>query len=369
MHYVILHRLGLISSPSPRFKRLYPYLNSKRGIIVRSLLIPSCLIFFSIIAGITLYLSGSKELLPPEQAAPLNSFQTDQPAKARTVHPVLGVNDNEHSLQNKNDDLWQAFQDIIRVERVDYSGDPKKKKRSIAKKNYKRVKQLLKSLRSQGLEGDALYHEAENQLAEAYGLHILKMLEGYRLLEEELAKADLNALAPEERFDYTQNVRQYAFGEERADHLFFEQETFARYQLDENAIMEDTSLSSEAAQEMLFERRKTLHVDLAARGAYISFADKRKEELENKLQARYGDSLEAMTAEERKVAIWDMYSDELPSEIMDKVGRILTVQAEKKAALEAYQRERETVLNDLELTFAQKQEQLAELKERFNITL
>ena len=75
-----------------------------------------------------------------------------------------------------------------------------------------------------------------------------------------------------------------------------------------------------------------------------------------------------MTAEERKTAIWEMYSEELPPEIMNKVERILAAQAEKREELKAYQQERDIIMNDPELSFTQKQEDLKELKERFETT-
>lgn len=357
---------GLTSLSSPHFKKHYPYLISRRGQAGRSLLIASSIILIAIIAGITWYLIGEKNPPRQEQAANPNARQIGKSATAKAASPAPESADP--SLQPGDTDLWQAIQDLLKVERVHHSGDPKKEARDIARNDYNHIKQLLKLLRTQGLEGDALYDDAEEQLVQAYGPRILKVLEGYRLLEEELAKVDLDAMTPEERFEYIHEARQYAFGEEMADNIFYNQEAFARYQLFEKSILADTSLSPETQQDALDERRKALQVDLAARGSYVSFADERQKELERKLQARYGDSLETMTAEEHKSAIWEMYSEELPPDVMDKVGRILAVHAEKKAEKDAYRQERDMIMNDPDLTYEQKKEQLADLKERFNIT-
>ncbi len=361
-----LNRPDLIPVRFQHCKKHYSYLNSKKGMAARTLLSTLGLILIAIIAGISWHLSGKKNPPPLERAAIPDLYKINKPTPAKAPSP--SSENADRTKQPGDADLRQVFQDLFQVERVHHSGDSKKKERDIARANYHRIKQLLKSLRKQGLEDGALYDEAESRLAETYGPPVLKMLEGYRLLEEELAEIDLDTMSPEERLEYTQKARRYAFGEEMADNLFFKQEAFARYKLEEKTILEDSSLSPEAQRETLAAQRKALQVDLATRGSYASFADERKENLEGKLQARYGDSLNTMTAEERKTAIREMYSEELPPEIMNSVDNILAAQAEKKALLKAYQQERDIIMNDPELSYAQKQEQLRGLKERFKTT-
>jgi len=357
---------GLLLFPSPYLRRHCPYLNSKKGFASRALIFASGIIFITVILGITWYLSGLKSPPRQEETAISNSGQTGNKISARIDSAPQETADISH--QPGDEDLWQAIKNILQVERIHHSGDPKKKEGDLARKDFNHIKQLIKSLKAQGLSNDTLYDEAESRLVGTYGPQALKMLEGYRMLEEELAKVDLDAMDPAEQLEYLHKARQYAFGEEMADTLFYNQEAFARYHLIEKSILEDRSLSPAAQQEALAEHRKALQVDLAARGSYVSFADERKKELENKLQARYGESLQTMTDDERKSAIWEMYSEELPPEIMDRVGHILAVQAEKKRTQEAYRQERDAIMNDPDLTYEQKQEQLLSLKEKFNIT-
>ena len=173
-------------------------------------------------------------------------------------------------------------------------------------------------------------------------------------------------MSPEERFEYVHMVRRDVFGEEMADTLFFEKEAFARYRLEETTIREDASLSEEEQRARIAAQRNALQVELASRGAYVSFADERRDELEGKLREKYGEGLESMSAEERRVATWELYQEELPPETLEKVERVLASQALKRAAFEAYQEESQAIVNDPELSFEQRQEQLEELADRYN---
>jgi len=218
--------------------------------------------------------------------------------------------------------LWQQIQQAMQVERIHHSGDESRRERSVARRDSSKVKRLLTELRGRGLRGEALYAAAEEQLMAAHGPGVLKMLDGYRRLEEEVAKEVLDGMNPEERFEYLHQARREAFGEEMAHMLFFKDEARERYYLEERSLREDPDLSEEMKAERIQELRKQLKVDLASQGTTIQFADERLQALEERLRERYGESVETMTPEERDQAIWDMYSEELPPEIMERIQKI-----------------------------------------------
>jgi hypothetical protein len=219
-------------------------------------------------------------------------------------------------------DLWHQIQQAMQVERIHHSGDESRRERGIARRDLSKVKRLLTELRGQGLRGEALYAAAEEQLMAAHGPGVLKMLDGYRRLEEETDKQDLDGLSPEERFEYLHQARREAFGEEMARMLFFKDEARERYYLEERSLREDPDLSEEMKAERIQELRKQLRVDLASQGTTIQFPDERLQALEERLRERYGEGVETMTPEERDQAIWDMYSEELPTEIMERIEEI-----------------------------------------------
>lgn len=188
------------------------------------------------------------------------------------------------------------------------------------------------------------------------------MLEGYRRLEEDLANADLDSMGPEDRFEYTVRARREAFGEETAENLFFEQEAYTQYKLEEEAITQATDLTEAEKRSEIMGRRNALQVELASRGSYVSFADERRNELDQRLRERYGDSaVDAMSEEERAAAVWALYREELPPEMLAKAEKVLAAQAGKRAAFEAKRQEAEAILNDEDLSFEQKQELLQDL--------
>jgi hypothetical protein len=219
-------------------------------------------------------------------------------------------------------DLWQQIQQAMQVERIHHSGDERRRERSIARRDFSKVKRLLREFRGQGLRGEALYAAAEEQLVAAHGPGVLKMLNGYRRLEEEADEQDLDRMSPEERFEYLHQARREAFGEEMAHMLYFKDEARERYYLEERSLREDPDLSEEMKGERIQELRKQLKVDLASQGTTIQFADERLQALEERLRERYGERVETMTPEERDQAIWDMYSEELPPDIMERIEKI-----------------------------------------------
>ena len=219
-------------------------------------------------------------------------------------------------------DVLQRIQQVMEVDRVHHSGDEQRIERSIARKDFSRVKRLMRELKQQGLRGEALYAAAKEQLTAAHGPGALKMLDGYRRLEEDLDREDLDSMTPEERFEYLHQARQAAFGVEIANMLFFKDEARDRYYLDEWTLRDDPYLSEEVKAERIHALRKQLKVDLALQGSSIQFADERLQELEEKLRARFGERVETMTPEERDQAIWDLYSEELPPEIMERIKTV-----------------------------------------------
>lgn len=289
-----------------------------------------------------------------------------------TMNPVTGKRDSTLSIPTHSEqppasqDLWKAFQEILRVERIAPFENPKAEARAVAKREYNRVRQLSKELEGRGLEGEGLYAAVEGRLVAEGAEGALKMVDGYRRLEEDLARADLDGMSPEERFTYVVEARRDAFGEETADQLFFEKEAYTKYKLEETAIVEDTGLTENEKEAEIIGRRNALQVELASRGSYVSFADERREELDRRLRERYGESVGSLSGEERRAAVLALYRDELPPETIGRIEQILAAQAGRREAFEAYQRESEAILDDRDLSFDEKQERLAELSAQYN---
>jgi len=305
---------GIFSGYGNFYRSPWYWPNSRCGRGNRFFLLWIGLSLLVLAAGSYIYLNKSIEELAAEKARVPGMYTT-------SLHETTNVmNENRQSLDDKGSgDLWQKLQQTLAVERVHHSGDEKIIERGIARKNLSQVKRLLNTLKQQGLRGEDLYAEAGEQLMAAHGPAALKMLDGYRRLDEALAKEDLDDMSPEERLKYLHQTRQAAFGEEMAHMLFFKDEARQQYYLDERALKEDPDLSEEMKAERIQELRKKLRVDLASQGTTIQFADERAQALEERLRERYGESVETMTSEEREQAIWDMYSEELPPEVMEKV--------------------------------------------------
>jgi len=243
--------------------------------------------------------------------------------------------------------LWKAFQEAFPVERVDHSGDPKWQERALVRRNFSRVDRLVKGLRRQGLQGDDLFDAVEKRLLEMYGPDAANLVESYRLLEQEMAGADLDAMTPEERFETIQRLRRYAFGDEVAEMVFFERESYDKHKMTEKTILADTNLTAEEKQEQIRAHRKELRVTLASQGTAIAFGDERIEDIDRDLLERYGEEVvEAMTADERRDAVWEMYREELPPEFVEMAERVFSRRAERKAAASEHRREGEAVEND-----------------------
>jgi len=297
-------------------------LNPRRGMAGRSFVLWIGLTLLVLATGSYVLLSNSKEPPSVEKASAGNMCVTSL-SKPIEQSPTNAIAKNRQSSKVEGtSDLWQKIQHTMQVERVHHSGDEKIEERSIARKDSSKVKRLLKELRGQGLRGEVLYAAAEEQLVAAHGPGVLRMLDGYRRLEEEVGKEDLDGMNPEERFEYLHQARREAFGEEMAHMLFFKDEARERYYLEERSLQEDPDLSEEMKTERIQELRKQLKVDLASQGTTIQFADERLQALEERLRERYGESVETMTPEERDQAIWDMYSEELPPEIMERIEKI-----------------------------------------------
>jgi len=262
--------------------------------------------------------------------------------------------------------LWKAIEDAIRVERVDPTGDPTAKERAIAWEDYHQLIQRILEFQQQGLQGNALYESVEARLQETRDIRALRFFESYRRLQQELDGADLEAMSTAERFLFVRRARQEAFGEEMADLLFFEEEAYGRYKLNEKAVLEDTSRNYEEQQETIRALRNSLQVELASRGTYVSFAEDRQAEMESKLRERFGDRVAEMSAEDRQEALWKMYREELPQELLEKAEQIAARRARREAEWETYGYEREAILNDPNLSFEERQERLVKISEQYN---
>lgn len=299
-----------------------------------------------------------------DRRAPVRISESTEPVTAGQRYSVTIPVDA--SAKGDDGDLWKAFAEVLRVERVAPEEDTRLKERSAAKKEFHEMSGIVRELREQGLTGEALYEAAESRLYEANAEGALKMLEANRRLEEDLANADLDSMDPEDRFEVLVGARREAFGEETADQLFFEKEAYTQYKLEEKAIVRDTDLTETEKRSEILGRRNALQVELASRGSYVSFSDERREELDRRLRERNGEAVEAMSEEERAAAIWDMYREELPPEMLAKAEKVLAAQAERRAAFEAHQEMSEAILNDEDLSFEEKQELLEGLSDEYN---
>ncbi len=262
--------------------------------------------------------------------------------------------------------VWEVLQEILEVERIAPYDDPEQRARSAARQDFHRARQRIRDLRSQGFGGEELYAVAEQGFVDEEAQGALEMLDGYRRLEQDLDSTDLDGMTPEERFAYVVEARRDAFGEETAEDLFFEKEAYTRYKLEEKAIVADTDLTELEKRAEIIGRRNTLQVELASRGSYVSFADERRNELDRKLRERFGANVEAMSEEERRAAVLELYREELPPEALERIEQVLAAQAARQAALEAYLREREAVLNDRDLSSEDRRELLEALSTEYD---
>ncbi|MEW6442302.1 MAG: lipase secretion chaperone [bacterium] len=254
--------------------------------------------------------------------------------------------------------------EALRIERVHPSADPEREQRALARRDFLELSRVIHDLRSAGLTGEALFDAARAQLGESPDPQTLRLLDSLQSLDEQLALTNPGAMSPEEQFEALRSARRNAFGQEMADLLFGEEEAYQEYKLKEKAILADPGRTPEEQQGEITALRNALQVELAKKGTYLSFADDRKGELESRLRERVGDRFDEMTAEDRKTAMWEMYREELPPEIMEKAEEIASRKAQRAAEIEAYLQEQEAILNDPDLTFEQRQARLVELSER-----
>jgi hypothetical protein len=302
-----------------------------------------------------------------------SSEDSTEPARVHEdTNPVTG--DQRYTLSiptegqqgQASQNVWEALQEILKVERVAPFEDPQKRARAAAKSDFNLLRQRVKEFETQGLGGEELYAALEERLIAENAQGALKMLDGYRRLEETLAATDLDGMSPEERFEVVVEARRDAFGQETAEQIFFEKEAYTRYKLEEKAIVKDAGLTEAEKQAAIIGRRNTLEVELASRGSYVSFADERRSALDQRLRERYGPSVGTMSEEERRVAILDLYRDELPPETLERVQQVLASQTARRFQFETYESESEAILNDRDLSFDEKQERLAELAAQYD---
>ena len=338
--------------------------NLKQGYRIRPMLLILAVLGLAIAGGGVWVLRGDVEVSPQQEPATVGVDETTNPVTGDKHYTLSIPMDREQPQASQ--DLWKAFQEILRVERTAPFEDPKAEARAVAKRDYNQVRQQVKELEGQGLEGEGLYAAIEERLTEEGAEGALKMLEGYRRLEEDLARVDLDKMGPEERFAYVVEARRNAFGQETADKIFFEKEAYTQYKLEERAIVEATGLTEPEKEAEITGRRNALQVELASRGSYVSFADERRDELDRRLRERYGESVASMSGEERRAAVLALYTDELPPETIGRVEQILAAQTARREAFKAYQGESEAILNDPDLSFEEKQERLAELSAQYD---
>ena len=317
------------------------------------------LLTIAVVAGTMWARHLGVEESPKEEREKISVHERQDPVIDERFY-TLSIPKGRQEVQGSGD-LWKGLQEAIRVERVNPSEDPKWMARAAAKSDFGLLNQSVKELEAQGLEGVELYAALEARLMDENAEGALKLLEGYRRLEEELATADLDGMSEEERFEVVVKARRDAFGDEMAEHLFFEKEAYNRYRLEEKAILRDRGLTEAEKEAEVIGRRNALQVEMASRGSYVSFAGERRRDLDQRLRERYGERVDALSEEERRAAMLEMAREDLPPETVEKAERILAAQAEKRAVFEAYRSEGKAILNDPDLSFEEKQERLADL--------
>jgi len=318
----------------------------------------------ALVAGRMWVRHGAVDEAPQDRPEPASAYENTNPVTGDRRYTLSIPTEGQQGQASQN--VWEILQEILKVERIAPFEDPEKRARAAARSDFNLLRQQVKEFEAQGLGGEELYAALEQRLVDEGAEGARKMLDGYRRLEETLAAADLDGMSPEDRFEVVVKARRDAFGEETAEHLFFEKEAYTQYKLEEKAIEKDTGLTDAEKQAEIIGRRNTLQVELASRGSYVSFADERRIELNQRLRERYGESVGAMSEGERRAAILDLYRNELPPETLERVEQVLTVQTARKSRFEAYRSESEAILNDQDLSFDEKQERLAELSAQYD---
>ncbi len=330
----------------------------------RPILMVFGMLVITLVAGWLWVRHGEVDEAPQDRPERASAYETTNPVTGDR-HYALSI-PTEGQQEQASQNVWEALQEILQVERIAPFEDPEKRARAAAKSDFNLLRQRIKEFEAQGLGGEELYAALEQRLVDEGAEGARKMLDGYRRLEETLAAADLDGMSPEGRFEFLVKARRDAFGEETAEQLFFEKEAYTHYKLEEKAIAKDTGLTDAEKQAEIIGRRNTLQVELASRGSYVSFADERRIELNQRLRERYGESVGTMSEEERRAAVLDLYRNELPPETLERVEQVLTAQAARKSRFEAYRSESEAILNDQGLSFDEKQERLAELSAQYD---
>ena len=175
-----------------------------------------------------------------------NLRRTDvKPTSVReTKNPVTG--DSHYTFSIPTDpgepqasgDLWKALRDALKVERIAPNEDPQQRARDAARRDFNQLNQVRS--RNSGNRASRPRRSMQrwsNRLTEANDEGALKMLDGYRRLEEDPGSRRPGRDGPEERFEIVVKARRDAFGEETAEHLFFEKEAYTQYKLEEKAIV------------------------------------------------------------------------------------------------------------------------------------
>jgi lipase chaperone LimK len=337
---------------------------SRKGSMRRPLIMFLGLLAIAVVAGRMWARHGGVDESTKDEGQRVSVHETKDPVTGDRRY-ALSIPTDTQEVEGSGDP-WKGLQEAFKVERINPSEDPKQRARAAAKSDFSLLNQSVKELEAEGLEGDELYAALEARLMEENAEGALQLLEGYRRLEGELANAGLDGMNPEERFEVVVKARRDAFGEETAEHLFFEKEAYTRYKLEEKAIAQDTGLTEAEKEAEIIGRRNALQVELASRGSYVSFADERRRDLDRRLGERYGERVGAMSEEERRAAVLEMAREDLPPETVEKAERILSAQAEKRAVFEAYRSESEEILKDTDLSFEEKQERLADLAVQYD---
>jgi len=290
---------------------------TRGAIIILGLVIAAACLFLIARPGPDDYLAETE---PPSSPGSLPSLSPGMPYRA-AVAPRPDTRKGSEAAQYQQ--LLDAIQESLQVERLPPSGDPDEAIRSQTRKSHHQVKSLINKARRRGLKGEDLYRVVQDQIAVDYGPEALKILDSYRLLEEELAGQDLRDMTPSEIYDFEYAARRRAFGHEVAEMLFYEDEAYARYHMARQEILDDPAFTEGERQDRILDQRRTLKVELASKGTYVTFGDEARKEVNQRLREKYGDRVDTMTSEENIAAILDVYQDEIPQDIIESAERIL----------------------------------------------
>ncbi len=214
---------------------------------------------------------------------------------------------------------------LSRAGRFERARDARFLERRDLELQYAKLSALVGQIEQEGLAAagpDALYEEALGRLFDSGDSEAVPLLEGRRLLDQELATADFRDMTLAERIAFRSEARRRAFGDEAATTLFGRQEAIERYQIDILALEEDATLDEAGRAGRMEERREALRIELAAQGSYVGFVGEDRASVDATLRERLGRRFDEMGEDQKREARRQVYLEQLPPELRDEVESI-----------------------------------------------